>query len=63
MAFSATISSALSTALTDRLPEATEPAPSVVASNACVNNGFLVYIGQGNWIRDPFQPCKSEERK
>lgn len=67
MAFSATISWALTTALAGRLPEVTEPAPTVVAgavaSDACVNNAWLVYIGQGNWIRDPFHPCKSEGRK
>jgi hypothetical protein len=67
MAFSATIAWTLTMALTSRLPEVTEPKPAVLAlsvnTEACSSNAWLVYAGQGTWIRDPRHPCKSEDSK
>ena len=64
MAISATIAWALNSALTGSVPsteEATEPVPTVVAqpvaSHACSDGTWMIYVGLGSWIPDPRRPC------
>ena len=67
MGFSATIAWALNTALTASVLTTaglTEPVPTVftrsAAVEACGDSVWMVYVGQGNWIHDPRQPCPRE---
>jgi hypothetical protein len=67
IAFSATVAWALNTALTGIVPtpaEATQPLPALVARSAAgeayVHRASVAYIGQGNWIPDLREPCRTE---
>lgn len=62
--FSVSIAWALNSALTGNIPTTTEPTvpvPTVVAlpvaSQACSEGAWMVYVGQGTWIPDPRRPC------
>jgi hypothetical protein len=64
MGFSVTMAWALNAALTGSVPttaEATDQVPTVVArsvaSQACGDGVWMVYVGQGSWIADPRRPC------